>query len=70
MPSYRWHLTMAQSTVQTLGVDERSGGEVTKMLLPTGCWTENAADVTREYKVHIEAKMVEIRGFLTDTQRP
>ena len=48
----------------------RSGGEVTKMLLPTGCWTENAADVTKEYKVHIEAKMVEIRGFLTDTQRP
>jgi hypothetical protein len=35
------------------------GGEVTKMLLPTG-WTENAADVTREYKVHIEAKMGEI----------
>ena len=49
---------MAQATVRTLGVDGRSGGEVTKMLLPTGHWTENAADVTREYKVHIEAKMV------------
>jgi hypothetical protein len=37
---------------------------VTKMLLPTGQWTENVADVTREYKVHVEAKMVEIQGFL------
>ena len=55
---------MAQSTVRTLGVDERSGGETTKMLPPTGYWTENVVDVTREYKVHVEAKMVEIRGFL------
>jgi hypothetical protein len=59
---------MAQSKVRTLGIDKRSGGEVTisvpRMLLPTGRWTENAADVTREYRVHIEAKMVEIRGFL------
>ena len=59
---------MAQSKVRTLGMDERSGGEVTisvpRMLLPTDRWTENAADVTREYRVHIEAKMVEIREFL------
>ena len=39
---------MAQSTEQTFGAEEAQ-------------WTGNVADVTREYKVHIEVK---IRGFL------
>ena len=42
---------MAQSTEQTFGAEEAQ-------------WTGNVADVTREYKIHIEAKMGEIRGFL------
>lgn len=42
---------MAQSSVQTFGVDEAH-------------WTENLADITRGYKVHIETKMEEIWGFL------
>ena len=41
---------MAQSTVRTFGADEAH-------------WTENAADVTRAYKIHIET-MVKIQGFL------
>ena len=46
---------MAQSTVQTLAVDEARR-------------TENVANVGRvfpAYKAHIQAKVVEIRGFLT-----
>ena len=46
-----------------LGMNERTG-KVTKMLLPTGQWTANVADVTKKYRVHIEARIVEIQGFL------
>ena len=44
-----------------LGMNERTG-KVTKMLLLTGQWTANVADVTKEYRVHIEARIVELEG--------